>query len=165
MKHLQYSVLAIGLALLTANGLGGRALGQDTAKDDMRYQVTAAISKFTDAANRADTATVMKMFSTKPEVCVIGDGEVFQGTDDIRSHAERLLGQRDKYLLQLGTMSIKDVHGVALAIGPYTLRPRAGDHALALRGTVTFVMEKEGRRGWFIAHIHRSTVAVNSQVD
>lgn len=165
MKQMNYSVLAIGFALLAVNGLGRRALAQDTAKDDMRYQVTAAISKFVDAANRADTATLMKMISTKPEVSVIADGEVFQGTDDIRSHAERLLGQREKYLLQLGAMSIADVHGVALAIGPYTLRPRAGDHSLALRGTATFVMEKEGRRGWFIAHIHRSTVAVKPQMD
>ncbi len=64
-----------------------------------------------------------------------------------------------------GTMSIANVNGLALATGPYTARLRYGDHAIAFQGAVTFLMEKEGRRHWKITHLHRSTAAVQAQIN
>jgi hypothetical protein len=106
---------------------------------------------------------MMAMFSDKPEVSLIADGNIYQGKDDIHSHVDLLLGQRDKYRIQLDTMSIANVNGLALATGPYTARLRYGDHAIAFQGAVTFLMEKEGRRHWKITHLHRSTAAIQAQ--
>ncbi len=165
MKHPLW--LALGLtALVTLGTYGLRRYGsaQEIPRDDMRYEVTASIGKLVDAANRADVATVMSMISEKPEVTVIADGEVYQGTNDIRSHAERLLGQRGKYVFQLGPLNIANVHGLAVATGSYTLRS-SGDRAITARGAVTFLMERAARRRWLVTHMHRSTMAAKSQLD
>lgn len=161
MRRILCSMLALVLLGVCSPSRPGYA--QDPAKDSLRNEVTAFLSKFVDAANRADTTTMMAMFSAKPEVSLIADGSIYQGKDDIQSHIELLLGQREKYLIQLGTMSIANVNGLALATGPYTARLRYGDHSIAFQGAVTFLMEKEGRRHWRITHLHRSTAAVRAE--
>jgi ketosteroid isomerase-like protein len=156
--------LALGLAALGAYSVSRPSSAQDVPKDNMRYEITAAIGKLVDAANRADTDTVMAMISTKPEVTVLSDGEMYLGTSDIRAHAERLLGQRGKYMFQLGSMTVANVNGLAVATAPYTLRSGDGSQTISARGAVTFLMVKSGRR-WLVAHMHRSTTPGKPQLD
>ena len=158
---------AMGLAAAIAGGLYGFArcgFAQDIAKDDMRYEVNASIGKLVEAANRVDVTAVMAAISEKPEVTVIADGETYQGTTDIRAHVERLLGQRGKYVFQLGPLAIANVRGMALATGAYTLRA-GGSQAIAARGAVTFLMERGAHRRWVVAHLHRSNVTTKPQID
>ncbi len=154
---------ALVLITLGTYGLLRPGYAQDPAKDNLRIDIAAFLSKFMDAANRADTTTLMAMISSKPDVCLIADGQIYQGTGDIQAHLEQLMGQRGKYLIQLGTMNIVNDNGLALATGPYTMKLRGGAHAALFQGAVTFLLEKEGRRHWKITHLHRSTAAVNLQ--
>ncbi|HZT42412.1 MAG TPA: nuclear transport factor 2 family protein [Chthonomonadaceae bacterium] len=161
MRRMLYVTLAV--IMLGSYSLSRPGYAQDPAKDNLRNEATAFLSKFMDAANRADTKTMINMFSAKPEVSLIADGYIYQGRDAIQSHTERLFGQRDRYMVQLETMSIANVNGLVLATGPYTARLRYGNHEIAFQGAVTFLMEKEGRRHWKITHLHRSTAVVQAQ--
>lgn len=165
MKRVLCLMFAIGLVGVGAYALHRTAYAQEPSKDDMRDEIEATLSKFVDAANRADTATVTKMISTQPQVSLMADGEIYQGAGDVQYHTMRMLGQQSKFLFQLGAMSIANVHGLALATGPYTLRARTGDHSLEYHGAVTFLLEKEGRRHWVVVHLHRSTVAAKPHLD
>ncbi len=160
--------LALGLAALitlAVYGLSRPGCAQQAPSDGMRYEVTASVGKLVDAANRPAVPTVMTMISEKPEVTIVADGEVSQGTGDIRAHAERLLGQRGRYVLQLGPLKIADIRGLVVATGAYTLRAGGGDEATAARGAVTFVMERGARRRWQVVHMHRSTTPTRAQLD
>src|SRR5262249_49189846 len=68
----------------------------------------------------------------------------------------QLLGLQGKYKIQLGTMNIDNVNGLALVTGPYVLKLNGKDVTAESKGALTLLMEKQKGTGWVIAHMHRS---------
>jgi ketosteroid isomerase-like protein len=140
--------------------LGGLSLAlpaeaQDPAKEAMRTDVLDALSKFTEAANKADIITMTSMISNKPAVSYIADGTVLQGPAGVSQALNKLVGSNGKYQLTLGAMNVANVNGLALVTGPCVLKDKTAD--TQLNGAVTILLENQGKKKWVITHMHRST--------
>src|SRR5262249_7055177 len=119
MKRVSYrmlfGLLFVGLFSLSLPGFAA----QEEAKQGMRSEVAAFLSKFVTAANQGDTTTLMTMISSKPAVSSAADGHLTRGASEIAKNLGRLVGKQGKYQLQLGTMDISNVNGLALVTGSY----------------------------------------------
>ncbi len=157
MKRTILALLVMSFVALGIYGLNRPSHAQDPAKENMTGEIASVLAKFVYCANKNDTTSLLAMVSRKPDVSYIADGEVFRGYAEIKDHVEQLFELRGKYQFQLGSMDIANVNGLALATGPYVLKLQGEDGAVQMKGAVTFLLEKEGKKTWKITHMHRST--------
>jgi hypothetical protein len=129
----------------------------------MRTDVLDTLSKFTDAANKADIITLTSMISNKPSVSYIADGTVLMGPAGVSQALGKLVGSNGKYQLMLGALDVANVNGLALVTGPCTLKDKAGESTTQINGAVTILLENQGKKKWVITHIHRSTKSPEAQ--
>ena len=128
-------------------------------------EVVALVKMYVEAHNAGDAAEIARMYSTKPGVTSVGDGEIVRGWDRIREHASQL----DNLIAQGGTLSVSigsvDVMPLgdssALATTTYTSSVRLGGATREDRGAMTLVVQKSDN-AWRIIHDHTSTVRENT---
>jgi hypothetical protein len=119
----------------------------------MRTDVLDTISRFVQAANKADMITLTSLISNKPMVSYIADGAILLGPSEISQALDKLVGSKGKYQLTVGVLNVANVNGLALATGPCILKDKASDAQLS--GAVSILLENQGRRRWMVTHLHR----------
>jgi beta-aspartyl-peptidase (threonine type) len=128
-----------------------------------RQQVQEFVRAYADAANRSDVTAYMEMYTQKPELIAINDGEITRGWNSLRDEANRTLGLEGSFRISVGSI---DVIGLgpsrAIAAFPYVITVSTTAGPRQLRGAMTLVLEKSPQ-GWKIIHDHTSTAAAQEQ--
>ena len=103
------------------------------------------------------------MYSQKPGIASIGDGEITRGWDAIRTESDQIVGKEGAYKISLGSIDVMPIGTLgAIAFAPYAVTVATDRGATQLSGAINLVLEKTGG-AWKIVHEHTSFKAAAAQ--
>lgn len=151
------TILSVLLALLLIPMSVSGADAPTQRADATRAEVQAVVKTLVDATNRADVNAMMGLYSRKPEVTSIGDGEITRGWDAIRTESEQIVGKEGSYKVSVGYIDVTPLGtSYALAVAPLTLTVATEKGTVQLPSAMTMVLVKSAS-SWTILHDHTST--------
>jgi len=122
-----------------------------------RVSVQSFVRSYVGAMNRAEVATMMQMFSKRPGVTSIGDGEISRGWDSIRTDAQQIVGKEGTFKFTIGSIDVTPLgDSYALVVAPFTFAIIGHPDTLELPAAMTLVLERS-RTSWKVLHEHWSS--------
>lgn len=146
------------LALMLLSVISNPASAADPSAS--KVDVQKAVKHYFDAANSGDVTAVLEMYSRRPEVSSIGDGDITRGWEAIRTDTEQMVGKEGSYKFSLGVVDVVplgDTYALAYSSGTFTFATAEGGVA-QIAMAFSFVLEKSAS-GWKILHDHASSKA------
>ena len=149
-----YRLAAIAVALMLSTA--GRSWATDVP-EAVPTDVQKFVKAFVQAMNEGDMTAKMEMYSRKPVVASVDDGEISRGWEAIRTGNEKTVGLEGSYRVSLGVVDVVPLGAShALAYASATVTIAAGQGMVQVPGAFTLVLEKSPD-GWKIVHEHWST--------
>ena len=153
-----FRVSAPLLMLLTT--IGFRVGGQIPTQ---RQEIQNFVRAYADAANRGDVTTYVEMYSRRPDLIAVNDGEIIRGWDKVRDGANAVLGLEGSYKVSVGTIDVISIGTTrAIAVFPFVMTVTTQQGPVQLPGATTLVLEKS-TQGWKIIHDHTSTTPAGDE--
>ena len=122
-----------------------------------RVSAQGFVLSYVGAMNKADVATMMGMFSKKPGVTSIGDGEISRGWDSIRTDAQQIVGKEGTFKFTIGSIDVTPLGAsYALVVAPFTFAILGQPDSVELPAAMTLVLERSGTT-WKVLHEHWSS--------
>ena len=150
-----FTLLVLILVPILLIGAGPPAGKTDTTRTD----VQAFVKAYVEAANKADVTAMMEMYSRKPGVTAVSDGEITRGWDAIRTGSDQMIGKEGSYKISVGSIDVTPMgSSFALAVAPYTVTVVTEKGSVQLPSAMSLVLEKFESK-WTIVHDHMSTKA------
>lgn len=142
-------------ALLLIPTLGISSTEQAPAKPSITAQ--QFVKSYVKAMNRADVASMMKMFSKSEAVTSIGDGTISHGWRSIKTDAQQFVGREGTFKFTTGVVEVTPLGNAhVLAVVPLTVQTLGQEEDIELPAAMTFVLAREGR-SWKVIHEHWSS--------
>lgn len=153
------TILVVLLAMTAAPTIGSGADAPPKKADTTRADVQAFVKAFVEATNKGDMTAVMEMYSRKPVVTSISDGEITRGWEAIRTESDQMVGKEGSYKFSIGAIDVTPLGtAFALAVAPYTVTVATDQGAVQVPGAMTLILERSGG-AWAILHDHTSVKA------
>ena len=144
------------LAALTLVPMSAVSATKPTATRQ-RVSAQGFVRSYVDAMNRAEVATMMGMFSKRPGVTSIGDGEISRGWGSIRTDAQQILGKEGTFKFTIGSIDVTPLGAsYALVVAPFTFTIFSQPDTVELPAAMTLVLERSGM-SWKVIHEHWSS--------
>ena len=86
----------------------------------------------------------------------ISNGNVMVGPAEVSQALNKLVGEKGKYQMTLGALTVANINGLALAVGPVVMKEKAAG-GTDVPGAVSILLENQGKKKWVITHMHHST--------
>ncbi len=153
----------LGRLLLIAAVLPGAGPMHAQTASTQRQEVQNFVKAYADAANRGDITEYMEMYSRRPDLIEVSDGELTRGWDALRDEANRMIGLEGSYKMSVGSIDVISLGPTrAMAVFPFTTTVATQQGPAQLRGAMTLVLENSPQ-GWKIIHDHTSTAPAKEQ--
>ena len=152
-----FSRILVAVLLLDAGSLHGQA------PSTQRQEVQNFVKAYADAANRGDVSAYMEMYSRRPDLIEVNDGEITRGWDALRDEANRMMGLEGSYKISVGSIDVITLSpSRAIAVFPFVATIATQQGPAQLRGATTIVVEKVSQ-GWKIIHDHTSSMPAKQE--
>jgi ketosteroid isomerase-like protein len=107
--------------------------------------------------NRADVASMMKMFSKRSGVTAIGDGAISHGWKSIQTDAQQFVGREGTFKFTVGLVEVTPLgSGYVLAVAPLTVQTVGQEEDVEVPAAMTLVLERADK-SWKVLHEHWSS--------
>jgi ketosteroid isomerase-like protein len=144
------------LAVLTLVPMPAASATKPTVTQQ-RVSAQGLVRSYVDAMNKADVATMMGMFSKRPGVTSIGDGEISRGWDSIRTDAQQIVGKEGTFKFTIGSIDVTPLgSSYSLVVAPFTFAILGQPDSVELPAAMTLVLERSGTT-WKVLHEHWSS--------
>jgi ketosteroid isomerase-like protein len=136
-----------------------RALGAADSAEETRTAVRRFVLAYVEAQNIAATGAAISMWSERPGVSSVGQGERTRGFESVRDGILRRRQGPQTAELALGSIDIELLGDAgALAVAPFKTASPAGSGGAPIEGVLTLVLEKVNGK-WKLVHEHASVKA------
>ncbi|HEY2924071.1 MAG TPA: nuclear transport factor 2 family protein [Candidatus Eisenbacteria bacterium] len=142
-------------ALLLVPTLGTSSTEQAPANPAVTAQ--QFVKSYVKAMNRADVASMMKMFSKRSGVTAIGDGSISHGWKSIQMDAQQFVGREGTFKFTVGLVDVTPLgSGYVLAVAPLTVQTVGQEEDVEVPAAMTLVLE-QADKSWKVLHEHWSS--------